>query len=245
MTLKVIGAGLGRTGTSSLQAALEELGFGKCYHMREVFAEGNQHHAAMWLAATENKPVNWEQLFAGYQSTVDWPGCTFYKELMDYYPNAKVLLSVRDPEKWYSSARSTIFRSHPVSVSHFIFSIIPRNSAKAQMLINIWPIEFREKFVDKDFGIDFFNRHNAEVQRVVPPERLLVYDVKQGWEPLCAFLGVPVPDKPFPRLNETAEFQRRTQQRERKMRRMVGAAASLVALGVAGLVWRLGRRRAA
>ncbi|HEY0739484.1 MAG TPA: sulfotransferase, partial [Herpetosiphonaceae bacterium] len=99
------------------------------------------------------------------------------------------------------------------------------------------------KFVDKDSGIEVFNRHNEEVQRVVPPERLLVYDVKQGWEPLCAFLGVPVPDKPFPHLNDTAEFQQMVERRERKARRTVGAAASLVALGIAGLVW-MGRRHA-
>lgn len=244
MTLKVIGAGLGRTGTSSLQAALEELGFGKCYHMREVFAEGNKHHPAMWLAATEGKPVNWEHLFAGYQSTVDWPGCNFYKELMDYYPDAKVLLSVRDPEKWYSSARNTIFRTHQISVSHFLFSNTPWNRVKSQLLINLWPSDFKEKFLDQDYGIALFERHNEEVQRVVPPERLLVYDVKQGWEPLCRFLEVPVPDKPFPHLNDTVEFQERIERRERKARVTVGAAASLVALGVAGLVW-FGRRRAA
>ncbi|HEY0602535.1 MAG TPA: sulfotransferase [Herpetosiphonaceae bacterium] len=243
MTLKVIGAGFGRTGTSSLQAALEELGFGKCYHLREVFIDGNEHHPALWLAASEGKPVNWEQLFAGYQATMDWPGCTFYKQLMDYYPDAKVLLSVRDPEKWYSSVRNTIFRSQSFSVSHFVFSNTPRNRTKSRLLSTIWPRDFKEKFLDKDSGIEVFKRHNEEVQRVVPPERLLVYDVKQGWEPLCAFLGVPVPDKPFPHLNDTAKFQQGMERRERKARITVGAAASLVALGVAGLVW-LGRRRA-
>ncbi|MBV9786571.1 MAG: sulfotransferase family protein [Chloroflexi bacterium] len=243
MTLKIIGAGFGRTGTSSLQAALEELGFGKCYHMREVFAEGNQHHPAMWLAASEGKSVNWEQLFAGYQSTVDWPACTFYKELMDYYPNAKVLLSVRDPEKWYKSTNATVFLSYRPSLSNWLMKWNPLTHLKWRAVDSLRRQTFGDRYEDKDYVIEVFNRHNAEVQRVVPPERLLVYDVKQGWEPLCAFLGVPVPDKPFPHLNDTAEFQQMVERRERKARRTVGTAASLVALGVAGLVW-MGRRHA-
>src|SRR5690242_7699355 len=106
-SLKVIGAGFGRTGTLSLKVALEELGFGPCYHMIEVFQY--PEHAKLWEAATQGKPIDWDQIFANYQATVDWPGCTFYADLMARYPDAKVLLSVRDPETWYESVMSTIY----------------------------------------------------------------------------------------------------------------------------------------
>src|SRR5215211_8288973 len=105
MSLEVIGAGFGRTGTMSLKVALEEVGFGPCYHMREVFA--HPEHVELWRAATHGKPLDWEQIFGGYRATVDWPACTFYGELMERYPDAKVLLSVRDPEQWYESTRNT------------------------------------------------------------------------------------------------------------------------------------------
>jgi hypothetical protein len=233
MTIKVIGAGFGRTGTSSLQVALEELGFGKCYHMREVFA--HPEHFPLWMAATERKPVNWDHLFAGYQATVDWPGCTFYRELMDAYPNARVLLSVRDPEKWYASAYKTIYSSHRPSLANWLFKWNPWTRIRWRMIETNWRDTFHGRFADRAYAIEVFKRHNAEVQRVVPPERLLVYDVKQGWEPLCRFLNVPVPDKPFPHLNDTAEFQQMVRRRERKARLQVGLAASLALLGIAGL----------
>ncbi|HEX6289914.1 MAG TPA: sulfotransferase [Herpetosiphonaceae bacterium] len=229
MTIKVIGAGFGRTGTSSLQAALEQLGFGKCYHMREVFV--HPEHPWMWLAATEGRPVNWDALFAGYQATVDWPGCTFYRQLMAHYPDAKVLLSVRDPAKWYTSALNTIYSSHRPSLENWLFRLNPRTRHKWRMINNIWKATFHGRFEDQAYAIDVFKRHNAEVQRAVPAERLLVYDVKQGWEPLCRFLGVPVPDTPFPHLNDTAEFQQMVARRERRARLTVGAAASLAVLG--------------
>lgn len=105
--MKVIGAGFGRTGTMSLKAALEELGYGPCYHMTDVFE--HPEHIRMWEAATRGEPVDWDELFAGYQATVDWPGAAFYRELMEVFPDAKVLLSLRDPEKWYESTRNTIY----------------------------------------------------------------------------------------------------------------------------------------
>ena len=108
MSLKVIGAGFGRTGTTSLKAALERLGFDRCYHMFE-FME-HPEHAKYWDAASKGKPVDWNALFEGYQSTLDWPGCSYYRDLMQRYPEAKVLLTVRDSEKWYQSAQKTIFR---------------------------------------------------------------------------------------------------------------------------------------
>jgi hypothetical protein len=149
---------------------------------------------------------------------VDWPACTFYKELMERHPGAKVILSVRDPERWYESVRNTIYElsvvipRHPIYrigyklVSFFVF----RGSGNVDLAGEIiWQGTFDGRFEDKKYAIEVFERHNAEVQRRVPGDRLLVYDVKAGWEPLCEFLGVDVPDEPFPRTNDTAEMRRR------------------------------------
>ena len=206
MPLKVIGAGLGRTGTLSLKVALEELGFAKCYHMTEVLAHPD--HVRVWDAAGRGEPVDWEALFRGYQATVDWPGCNFYQEYLRLYPDAKVVLTVRDPGRWYDSARQTIYavgRAFPGWVTPFL----PRMRRFLRMVDRlIWDGMFRGRFEDRTHAIGVFDRHNAEVKRVVPPDRLLVYEVKEGWGPLCEFLGVPVPEgKPFPHLNDTEEFR--------------------------------------
>ncbi len=208
MALRVIGAGFGRTGTASLKGALEELGFSKCYHMQEVFR--NPGHAPIWQAAAEGKAVDWGALFADYEATVDWPGCTFYKELTERYPDAKVLLNVRDPEAWYKSASDTIYR---VSRPGFPKSLVPVFVPPLRRFVRmtktlIWQNTFDNRFEDKAYALKVFNDHIAEVKAVVPAEKLLVYEVKEGWEPLCAFLEVPVPDKPFPRLNDSAAFNR-------------------------------------
>ena len=202
--MKVIGAGFGRTGTSSLKGALEELGFGPCYHMTDVFE--NPGHAGFWRAAWRGGPA-------------DWPGCTFYEELMERHPDAKVLLSVRDPERWYESTRKTIYKLGTLSTgspfSRLGFALISRlafggfQTGQGPMAKEIiFQGTFDGRFEDKDHAIGVFNRHNEEVQRRVPKERLLVYEVKQGWGPLCEFLGVEVPDKPFPHLNDAAETRR-------------------------------------
>jgi hypothetical protein len=212
---KVIGAGFGRTGTTSLKAALETLGFGPCYHMTEVFA--HPRHAEVWQAARRGEPVDWDALLGPYEATVDWPGCTFYAELMGRYPDAKVLLSVRDPDRWYESTRNTIYElSRVASASRrsrtvfglmtlFAFGGFMRGDLDRDL---IWDATFDGRFEDKSHAIDVFERHNEEVRRRVPPERLLVYEVKEGWGPLCDFLGVPEPDEPFPRLNDTAGMWR-------------------------------------
>lgn len=208
VALKVIGAGFGRTGTASLKAALEELGFDKCYHMTEVFP--HPEHVPVWQAAAEGKPVDWDKLFEGYQAMVDWPGCAFYKELMQHYPDAKVILSVRDPEAWYKSATDTIYsmsrRGSPMSL---VPLFIPNLRRFVRMVSTIiWRDTFDNRFEDRAYALSVFNDHIAEVERTVPPEKLLVYEVKEGWEPLCTFLEVSVPNKPFPRLNDSATFRR-------------------------------------
>lgn len=218
--MKVIGAGFGRTGTLSLKAALEELGFGPCYHMKEALAHPS--HLFFWNAASKGKAVDWKQHFLPYQATVDWPACKFYKELMLEYPDAKVLLSVRDPEKWYDSARDTIYKVGKTFPMSWLRSFFPVDL--------IWKDTFDGRFEDRRYAIQVFNRHVEEVKRHVPADKLLVYEVKDGWEPLCRFLDVPVPQgKPFPRLNDTAEFERIIRRGALVGKVLMGALVLLVA----------------
>ena len=196
MPLKLIGAGFGRTGTTSIKLAYEQLGLGRCYHMIEVFSHPGA--TGRWIRAA-NGDVDWEEMFNGYTASVDWPGCHFWRELIALYPHAKVLLSVRDPEAWFASTQATIFSD-----------LTDRASEMPPDFMAMY-----EKVVAADVGGDVsdraaciaaFERHNAEVIRSVPKDRLLVYDVKEGWKPLCRFLDVPVPDAPFPRANTSQDW---------------------------------------
>lgn len=195
MPLKVIGAGLGRTGTMSLKLALEELGFGPCYHMSEVAQRPDAF--AWWVEAADGKP-DWERIFDGYQSTTDYPACSFWRELAAAYPDAPVILSVREPAKWFESVAATIF-SPPMN-AHLSASPLKTFFEKC-----VWQA-FGPRIRDRDFMIEAFNRHVDTVKREIPPERLLVYEAKEGWEPLCRFLGVPVPAAPYPRANTREDF---------------------------------------
>jgi hypothetical protein len=195
MGLKLVGAGLGRTGTLSIKLALEQLGFGPCYHMIELFM--HPAHAAMWARAADGHP-EWEKLFGGYASTVDYPGCTFWGDLARFYPEAKVLLSVRDAQAWFDSTQETIFSDRSTQS-------LEGSPLKEFFDKTVWR-GYRDRIHDREFMIDYFTRHNAEVKQAVPRERLLVYEATQGWEPLCAFLGVPVPDRPFPHANSREEY---------------------------------------
>jgi hypothetical protein len=199
MPLDIIGAGLGRTGTLSLKLALEQIGFGPCYHMVEVFS--NPARPDDWIKAADGQ-LEWETLFEGYAATVDYPGCVFWRELAERYPAAKVILTVRDPVEWFESTQSTIFSRRNVDrlaaspISRFFDKTVKR--------------DYGDRLHDRDFMVDQFRRHNAAVEREIPAERLLVYEVSQGWEPLCAFLGVAVPGTPFPRANSREEFAARS-----------------------------------
>src|SRR5829696_4238961 len=177
-------------------------GFGPCYHMREVFE--HPEHIELWGAAMQGKPVDWEQIFGNYRATVDWPGCTFYNELLERNPDAKVILTVRDPQRWYESAYNTIYRISGAFYSPIFYLaglVMPRarQVKRARQFIAelVWERDFDERF----------ERHNEEVRQRVPPEKLLVYEVKEGWGPLCDFLGVEVPERPFPHLNDTEAFR--------------------------------------
>lgn len=244
--MKVIGAGFGRTGTMSLKAALEELGFGPCYHMIELFR--HPEHADAWEAARRGGRVDWDGVLGDYGATVDWPGCTFYEELMECYPEAKVLLSVRDTGRWYESTRNTIYElSRIVVISSFsrptfrLLGLFVPALGKISRMNNrlIWEDTFDGRFDDEDYARAVFERHSAEVRRKVPKEKLLVYEVREGWEPLCRFLGVEVPDKPFPHLNDTAEMRRAV----RMLRAASFAVPAMSALLLAGGLYLLLLRR--
>lgn len=198
MTLKVIGSGLGRTGTLSTKLALEQLGFTRCHHMAEVFMNPTVQ-IPLWIAAGDGKP-DWEAIFDGCQAMVDHPGCAYWRELMDYYPDAKVLHTVRDPDKWFDSTQATIFS--PGSMDRF---------AEGPMALFMGHIKrfYGGDMNDRGFMTDFFRRHTERVVATVPPERLLVFNVAEGWDPLCAFLGVETPATPYPRENSTEQFQSR------------------------------------
>lgn len=230
----------------SLKVALEKLGFGPCYHMIEVFE--HPEHAKSWDAARRGEPVDWDGFLRDYDAAVDWPACTFYEDLMEKYPDAKVLLSVRDPERWYESTRNTIYELSRLSVispfSRLTFRLVglfvPAIGEISRMNNKlIWEDTFDGRFEDKEYARAVFERHNAEVRRKVPPEKLLVYEVKEGWGPLCDFLGVEAPDEPFPRLNDTAEMRRRVW-----MLRAISLAVPAVLALLSGVLLRLLVRQA-
>ena len=234
--MKIIGAGFGRTGTTSLKAALEALGFGPSYRLDEVFKHPEQ--VAFWEAARRGERVDWEGFFAGYGVAVDWPAFSFYKELMESFPEAPVILTVRDPERWYESVRSTIYGIHklsaglaPVRLAFALAGLFAPAVTGIPRLADaiLWDGLFDGRFEDRSYAIEMFHRHNEEVRRRVPPERLLVYDVKEGWAPLCDFLGVEVPDEPFPHLNHTREMRRR-------LLGLVAASAAVPILAGAGVI---------
>jgi len=196
MSLKVVGAGYGRTGTLSLKLALEQLGFGPCFHMSEAIA--SPACIPGWIEAAKGRP-DWSTLFAGYHSTVDHPGCAFYRELAAAYPQAKVVLTVRDPNDWFDSTQATVF-------SPQMRTRVGDPQFKEFLTRTVWGL-FGLGIDDRDFMVGAFERHTAEVERAIAADRLLVYQVSQGWEPLCEFLGVAVPTTPFPRVNSRAEMQ--------------------------------------
>lgn len=221
MSVKIIGAGYGRTGTKSLQVALEQLGFDKCYHMEELIL--HPEDVRHWENADRGIAVDWDELFKGYQSIVDFPGTMHYQKLADYYPDAKVILTVRDPEKWYASALSTIYAFDPGLrlklrlLFSLPFSPRARHLLRVIKLIrrSLWGCFFEGRFADKDHTIRRFNRHLDEVKSTIAAERLLVFEVRNGWEPLCAFLGKEVPTTPFPATNKQEDFRQMARDRVR------------------------------
>jgi len=208
MALEVIGAGLGRTGTMSLKVALEQLGLGPCHHMTELPAHPERW--PLWEGFFDGKPVDWDEVFEGYKSTVDAPSCFIYRELAEFYPDAKVILTLRDPESWFASTLRTI------AAPGYREKLAQTPIGKLTAGMTSYQVRKRagatsggdaRKLQDKEAMIAGYHAHNAEVRQVIAPERLLEYEVKQGWEPLCKFLGVPVPDTSFPHANEQGQWK--------------------------------------
>ena len=196
----VIGAGFGRTGTTSLRAALERLGLGPCYHMRTAMTRPG--HARRWLEAGRHGLGDPRRMLRGYRAAIDWPVCEFYQELAEAYPSARVVLTLRPAEAWYDSVRETLWSLDQAWPTWF-----PRAPRRMHDEL-IWDGRFGGRFLDREHAIAVYEAHVAEVRRTVSPERLLVFDVREGWTPLCRFLGRPVPAEPFPHLNDRREFAR-------------------------------------
>lgn len=181
----------------STKLALEQIGFGPTHHMVEVFM--HPESLPLWVAAGDGKP-DWDAIFAGYNSMVDHPGCAYWRELMAFYPEAKVLHTVRDPDKWFDSTQATIFA--PGSLEREM-------PEPGKRFFDQLKAFYGGDMNDRAFMTDFFRRHTEAVVAGVPEDRLLVFEVAQGWGPLCEFLGVPAPDTPYPRENTTEQFQGR------------------------------------
>ena len=205
MSLKVIGAGFGRTGTHSLKIALEMLGFAPCYHMVEVFSDASR--SQMWEAAARGEAIDWDALIGAYKAAVDWPSSYFWREHAAMFPDAKIILTERDPESWYKSISQTIFEfmSHDVDES----ALPPPMRAQRKMGKYIVGEKVFGGRFDKEHVLDVYRRNGEAVRREIPRGRLLEFYAPDGWEKLCDFLGVAVPSEPFPLTNTTEEFRSR------------------------------------
>ena len=192
--MRVIGAGLPRTGTNSLKLALEILLGGPCYHMWELLA--HQDHAPVWTEAGKGKLPNWSQLLEGYRAVVDFPAAAFWPDLMKVYPDAFVLLSYRDTEGWWKSCSRTAFP--------FVLGL-PASPVK-EMILTLWEKRFITDVMNEEAAKTAFEVYNEEVRAGVPPERLIEWRIGDGSEPICAALELPIPDEPFPHVNTAEEF---------------------------------------
>ena len=213
MPLKIIGAGFGRTGTMSTYTALNQLGF-PCYHMIEVLEnKANKSHLDFWWKVA-NTPAgtqhNWEEVFAGYTAAVDNPACCVWRELMAAYPDAKVLLTLhpKGPDAWYESTIDTIYFTENRWQFKVLEITTPFGRKFGQLSRRlIWQRSHRGTMDDRARAIAHYKQHIEEVKAAVPADRLLIFSVDQGWEPLCRFLGVPVPAGDFPNVNDRVQIQ--------------------------------------
>lgn len=204
MSLKVIGVGFGRTGTLSLKLGLEQIGFDPCYHMMEVFKRDG--HVDFWHNAAFGAPGAWDPLFTDFSATVDWPAAHYWRELVAHYPDAKVVLTIRDSERWYESVHSTIYQAmiQSIDADNPVFE---RQREMANKII--LEDTFGGRFQDRAHAIGIYEQHNETVQKTLPSSRLLTYQVADGFGPLCQHLGVATPDAEFPHVNSTEEFRDR------------------------------------
>ncbi len=220
--MRLINTGLGRTGTTSLKAALERLGYGPCYHMFDVVS--NPERLQQWeKVVCDGQQPDWQALFDGFTSAVDGPSAIYHKEIVQAFPEAKVILTIRDGEEWYRSTYDTLYQFAVRNTEN----PPPAGSMPARVYrvvsTMVWNGIFGGRFADKDHAIEVFRHHNEEVVNSVDPDNLLVYDVRRGWEPLCAFLGVKVPAEDFPHANDRESM--------RKVIRQVGDGTGPAAVG--------------
>ncbi len=202
MALKVIGTGFGRTGTNSLKLAFEHLGLGPCHHMYEIRDDPDQ--IRYWQAASRGELPDWDEAFAGYSSSVDWPSVCFWREITAHFGDAKVVHSVRPEEAWLRSIHATIH-------------LVLRNRENMEPGHHRDLVEMSDELIgnqtfggqlgDRDHALSVYRAHDAEVRAAFTPDRMLVFDVTEGWEPLCRFLDVAEPEMPFPYVNRSHEFQ--------------------------------------
>lgn len=246
MPLEIIGAGFGRTGTMSTYVALKQLGF-PCYHMIEVLQnEANKSHLDFWRRVAHMPPglqADWEQVFANYRACVDNPACCVWRELLEAYPEAKVVLTLhpKGPEAWYESTIDTIYFTESMWQFKVLEIVTPFGRKFGDMSRRlIWQRAHRGTMNDRAAAIADYQRHVEEVKAAIPPERLLVFTVDQGWAPLCAFLGVPVPDTPFPNVNDRAQVKKIIADITNGAYTIIAGAAATVLLLACGAGYMLG-----
>jgi hypothetical protein len=201
--MKIIGCGFGRTGSMSMKIALEQLGFGPCHHMDEVIANPEKQ-LPNWLAAAKGEDVNWDDALTGYESCVDWPSAAYWPVLAEHFPDAKILLTTRSAESWYNSISNTIFKIIGDTLD------APPNEAPnpfGEMIKNmVFENTFQGNITDRDHCINIFNRNVQAVKDTFEGDKLFVYNIGDGWDGLCRWLDVPIPETPFPRTNNQEEF---------------------------------------
>ena len=242
MTLKVIGAGYGRTGTMSTYAALKQLGL-PCYHMIEVIMnKANKTHLDFWRKVANSPPgvqSDWEQVLSQYTAAVDNPTCCVWRELMVAYPDAKVLLTLhpRGAEAWYESTIDTIYFTENVWQFKVLEIFTPFGRKMGDMSRKlIWQRNLKGTMDDKARAIAQYKQHIEDVNAAVPPEKLLIFTVTEGWKPLCKFLGMPIPATPFPNVNDRAEVKKIIADITKGAYVILGAGAFILAALIYGAV---------
>jgi len=201
MSLRVVGAGLGRTGTHSLQIALQQLLGAPCYHMLEIIE--HPEFIPAWQDAVDGKPVDWEAVMNGYSAAVDWPAAAYWRELAEWNPDAIILLSTRSStDAWWKSANDTIFE-----ISRREAPPVPALQAQQKMAVDMLTKTFTPNWSNEADAKKAYELHNETVRATAPRDRLVEWQPGDGWEPICSALSLPVPDEPFPHVNSTAEFR--------------------------------------
>ncbi len=210
--MKMIGVGFGRTGTMSLKAALEELGAGPCFHMIDLITgENKARDLDQWVKVANDEPVDWTEVFDGWEATVDWPAATKWREIAAAFPDVPVLLNVRDFDGFYKSCANTIMAVKEAAAAGELEQDASREPPAPELwgVIDklIWEGDFQGRFKDKEWAREMYWDRVETIKREIPADRLVYWELGDGWEPLADALGVEAPDKPFPHLHDTNEFR--------------------------------------